>query len=105
MKNTLQRINSRICEAEEWSSELEDKMMDITSEEQNKIKRIKITEDSLRPLGQFQMHHHLNYRGPRRRSEKERIWENSWRDYSSKFPQHGKENSHSSPRGTESHTG
>ena len=28
MKNTLQRINSRICEAEEWSSELEDKMVD-----------------------------------------------------------------------------
>ena len=29
------------------SSELEDKMMEITSEEQNKIRRMKITEDSL----------------------------------------------------------
>ena len=47
-------------------------MVEITSEEQNKIKRIKITEDSLRPLGQFQMHHHSN-RGTRRRKEKERV--------------------------------
>ena len=29
-------------------SELEDKMVEITSEEQNKVKRIKGTEDSLR---------------------------------------------------------
>ena len=38
------------------------------------------------------MHHHLNYRGPRR-WEKGRIWEDFWRDYSWKFPQHGKGNS------------
>ena len=37
------------------------------------------------------MHQHLNYRGPRRRREKERVWENFWKDYSWKFPQHGKE--------------
>ena len=46
------------------------------------------------------MHQHLNYRGPRRRREKERIWENFWRDYSWKFPQHGKGKSQSTPRGT-----
>ena len=46
-KNTLERINSRISEAEQIS-ELEDKMVEITSEEQNKIKRMKRTEDSLR---------------------------------------------------------
>ena len=65
-----------------------------------KSKGMKRTEDSSqRPLGQYQMHQHLNYRGPRRR-EKERVWENFWRDYSWKFPQHGKGNSQSSPRGT-----
>ena len=48
IKNTLEGINSRISEAEEWISELEDKMVEITSEEQNKVKRMKITEDSLR---------------------------------------------------------
>ena len=31
-------MNSRIFEAEEQISELEDKMVEITSEEQNKIK-------------------------------------------------------------------
>ena len=48
------------------------------------------------------MHQHLNYRGPRRRTEKERVWENFWRDYGWKFPQHGKGNSQSSPRGPRS---
>ena len=50
IKNTLEWINSRISEAEEWINELEDKMVKITSEEQNKVKRMKITEDSLRDL-------------------------------------------------------
>ena len=57
-------------------SELEAKMVEITSEKQNKVKRMKRTEASFqRPLGQYQMHQHLKYRGPRRR-EKERLWEN-----------------------------
>ena len=46
-KNTLEGINSRISEAEEWISDLEDKMVEITFEEQNKVKRMKRTEDSL----------------------------------------------------------
>ena len=49
-KNTLERISSRISEAEERISELEDKMVEITAEEQNKVKRMKRTEDSLRDL-------------------------------------------------------
>ena len=47
---TLEEINSRISEAEERISELEDKMVEITFEEQNKVKRMKRTEDSLRDL-------------------------------------------------------
>ena len=50
IKNSLEWINSRIFEAEEQISELEDKMVEITSEEQNKVKRMKRTEDSLRNL-------------------------------------------------------
>ena len=50
IKNTLEGINSRISEAEKRISELEDKMAEITSEEQNKVKRMKRTEDSLRDL-------------------------------------------------------
>ena len=48
IKNTLEGIN-RISEAE-WISELEDKMVEITSEEQNKVNRMKRTEESLRDL-------------------------------------------------------
>ena len=50
IKNTLEGINSRISEAKEQISKLEDKMVEITSEEQNKVKRMKRTKDSLRDL-------------------------------------------------------
>ena len=50
IKNTSEGINSRISETEEWISELKDKMMEITSEEQSKVKRMKSTEDSLRDI-------------------------------------------------------
>ena len=50
IKNTQEGINSRISEAEECISEPEDKMVETTSEEQNKVKRMKKTEDSLRDL-------------------------------------------------------
>ena len=50
IKNTLEGSYSRISEAEERIGELEDKMVEITSEEQNKVKRMKRTKDSLRNL-------------------------------------------------------
>ena len=49
-KNTLEGLNSRISEAEEQISELEGKMLEITSEEQNKVKRMKRIDDHLRDL-------------------------------------------------------
>ena len=49
-KNTLEGTNRRITEEEEQISELEDRMVEITAEEQNKGKRMKIIEDSLRNL-------------------------------------------------------
>ena len=50
MKNTLEGINNRITEAEKCISELEDKMVEITAEEQNKEKRMKRIDDNLRDL-------------------------------------------------------
>ena len=50
IRNTLQGINSRISETEEQNSKLEDKMVEITSEEQNKVKRMKRAKDSPRDL-------------------------------------------------------
>ena len=50
IKNTLDGIKSRITEAVERISDLEDKMVEITTAEQEKEKRLKRTEDSLRDL-------------------------------------------------------
>ena len=103
IKNTLEGINSRISEAE-WISELEDKMVEVTSEEQNKVKRMKRTEDSLRDLWDNIKHTNIRIIGAPEEEEKKKgyVWENFWRDYSWKFPQHGKGNSQSSSRGTKS---
>ena len=46
-KNSLEGNNSRITEAEEKISDLEDKIVEITTAEQNKEKRMKRIEDSL----------------------------------------------------------
>ena len=48
IKNSLEGINSKITEAEEWISNLEEKIVEITTAEQNKEKRMKRIEDSLR---------------------------------------------------------
>ena len=50
IKNSLEGINSRITEAEEQISELEDKIVEKTTAEQNKEKRMKRMEDSLRDI-------------------------------------------------------
>ena len=50
IKNSLEGINSSITEAEERISDLEDKRVEITTAEQNKEKRMKRIEDSLRDL-------------------------------------------------------
>ena len=50
IENTLEGINSRISEAAEWVNELKDKMVEIISEEQNKVKRMKRAEDNLKDL-------------------------------------------------------
>ena len=50
IKNSLEGISSRITEAEEQISDLEDKIVEITTAEQNKEKRMKRIEDGLRDL-------------------------------------------------------
>ena len=75
-------------------------MVEITSEEKNKVKRMKRTEDSLRDLWNNNKDTNIRIIGVPEEEEKERVWEKFWRGYSWKFPQHGKGNSQSSPRGT-----
>jgi len=48
--NTLEGINSRITEAEEWISDLEERMVEIIAIKQNIEKRMRRNEDSLRDL-------------------------------------------------------
>ena len=48
MSNTLEGINGRITETEEKLSDLIGKIVDITTAEQNKEKRMKRIEDSFR---------------------------------------------------------
>ena len=50
MKNILEGINSRITEEEEQISDMEDRMVESTAMEQNKEKRMKRNEDSLRDI-------------------------------------------------------
>ena len=72
-KNTPEGINSRISEAEEWISELEDRIVEITAEEQNKVKRMKRTEDSLRDLCDNIKHTNIWNIGVPEEQEKERV--------------------------------
>ena len=68
MKTTLEEINIRINETEEQIHELEDRMMEITANEQ-KRKNEKKKGPFTRHLGQ-QMYQHLYYRDCKRRREK-----------------------------------
>ena len=89
IKTTLEWINSKISEAEEWISELEDKMVEITSEEQSE-KNKKSWGQSQRPLGQYQTDQHLNYRGILE-EEKKKGYEKLFEDIVENFPNMEKE--------------
>ena len=92
IKNSLEGINSRITEAEEWISDLEDKIVEITSAEQNKEKRMKRIEDSLRDLWENIKHTNIRMIGVPEEEEKkkgtEKIFEESIVE---NFPNMGKE--------------
>ena len=47
MKNILEGTNSMLMEAEEWISEVEDRVVEITAIKKNEEKRIERTEESL----------------------------------------------------------
>ena len=50
IKNSLEGNSSRTTETKIWISDLKDKMVEITTAEQNKEKRMKRIDDSLRDL-------------------------------------------------------
>ena len=72
MKNTLEGLNSRITEAEEQISDLEDRMVEFTAVEQNKDKRMKRNEDSLRDLWDNIKHNNIRIIGVPEGEEREK---------------------------------
>ena len=75
MKNTIEGINSRLEYAEEWTSDLEDKVVEITQSEQQKEKRLK-NEDSLRDLWNKIKHTNIHMVRVQEGKEREKTTEN-----------------------------
>ena len=80
IKNTSKGINSRISEAEEHISELEDKNVAITSEDQDKVKSIKRTEDSLRDLWDNIKRTNIRIIGVSEEEKKKKVYEKIFED-------------------------
>ena len=64
-----------MSEAEEQISELEDKVVEITFKEQNKVKRMTRTEDSLRDIWENIKHTNTQSIGVQEKEEYEKIFE------------------------------
>ena len=91
-KNTLEGIKSRITEAEEWIHDLEDKTVKITTAKQNKEKRMKRTEDSLRDLWGNIKHVNIRIIGVPEEEEKKKGTEKIFEEIIvENFPNIGKE--------------
>ena len=81
IKNSLEGINTRITEAEERISDLEDKIVEITTTEQNKEKRMKRIEDSLRDFWDNIKRTNIRIIEVPEEEEKKKGTENISRDY------------------------
>ena len=93
MDNTLEGINSRITEAEEQISELEDTMVEITAPEQNMETRMQRNEDSLRDLWDNIKCTNIHIIGVPEGEERERGLEKIFEDMTAEnFPNVGKVN-------------
>ena len=105
IKNTLEAINSRITEAEEQISELEDGRVEITAKQQNKEKRMKRIEDSLRDLWENIKCTNIRIIGVQEEEEKKKGTAKIFEEITvENFPNMGNEivNQESSPRSAES---
>ena len=92
MKNTLEGISSRITEAEEWIRDLEGSMVVFTATEQNKEKRMKRNEDSIRDLWNNIKHNNLCIIGVSEGEEREKGPQKIFEEIIVKnFPNMGKE--------------
>ena len=77
-------------------------MVEITSEEQNKVKTMKRTEDNLRDLWNYIKRMNIRIIGVPEEEEKKKEHEKNFEEITVENFQHGKGNSQSSPRETKS---
>ena len=92
IKNSLEGINSRKTEAKEWINDLEDKIGEITTAEQNKEKRMKRIEDILRDLWDTIKRTNIRIIGIPEEEEKKKGSEKTFEEITvENFPNMGKE--------------
>ena len=102
IKSTLERTNSRIIEAEDSVSEVEDRMVEINEAERKREKRIKTNEDNLRDLWDNVKHPNIWIIGVPEEEDKEKGHKKILEELIvENFPNMGKD-SHPSPRNPES---
>ena len=92
IKNSLEAANSRIQEAEEQISKVEDRLVEIMDAEQKREKRLKTNEESLRELWDNVKCNNIRIirvpEGEEREKETERIFQEI---IAENFPNMGKE--------------
>uniref|UniRef100_A0A8W4FJB2 LINE-1 retrotransposable element ORF1 protein n=1 Tax=Sus scrofa TaxID=9823 RepID=A0A8W4FJB2_PIG len=92
IKNSLEATNSRIQEAEEQISEVEDRLVEITNAEQKREKRLKRNEESLRELWDNVKCTNIRIIGVPGGEEREKETEKIFQEITAKnFPNMGKE--------------
>jgi len=92
MNNTLEGINSRITEPEEWINDVEDRMVEITNIEQNIENRIRRNKDSLIDLWVNFKHTNIHIIGVPEGEEREKGPEKIFEEIiAENFPNMGKE--------------
>ena len=76
MKNIVEGIKSRLDEAEDWISKLEDKVEKTTQNEQEKEKRLRKNEEGLREMQDNMKRNNIRIIGIPEREEEEQGIEN-----------------------------
>ena len=94
IKNSLEAANSRTQEAEEWISNVEHRLLEIMAAAQEREKRLKTNEESLREIWDNVKHNNIRIIGMPEGKEREKETEKIFQEIIAKnFPNMGKDHS------------